>query len=140
MKNQYFGDEHDFKKYMLLRSFIEDSDIPLLVAWYLTPNEKKDSENKNDGNKRAYLEIENGIHSKADRDLFKWLRENREKRDVKILENAKNIQLAHNVAFFSDMVPAKKDDRNKWFAKLQEQARNAEIIFADPDNGIKFNS
>ena len=140
MKNQYFGDEHDFKKYLLLRSFMNGSQIPLLVAWYLTPNEKEESENKNDGNKRAYLKNKNGTHSKADHDLFKWLRENREKRDVKVLENAKNIQLAHNVAFFSDMVPAKKNDRNKWFAKLQEQARNAEIIFADPDNGIKFNS
>ncbi len=55
MKNQYFGDEHDFKKYLLLRSFMNGSQIPLLVAWYLTPNEKEESENKNDGNKRAYL-------------------------------------------------------------------------------------
>ncbi len=108
MKNQYFGDEHDFKKYMLLRSFLKDSDIPLLVAWYLTPDEKKNSKNKNDGNKRAYLEIKNGIHSQADDKLFDWLQKNHKKRDVQILENAKKIQLAHNVAFFSDMVPTKK--------------------------------
>ncbi len=142
MKNQYFGDEHDFKKYMLLRSFLKDSDIPLLVAWYLTPDEKKNSKNKNDGNKRAYLENDDGKHSEADPELFEWLQENHEKRDVKALENARpdKMRLAHNVAFFSDMVPTKKAERNKWFAKLKQQANSAEIIFADPDNGIKFNS
>ncbi len=150
MKNQYFGDEHDFKKYLLLRSFMNNSHIPLLVAWHLTPDEKKDSENKNDGNKRAYLENENGTHSQVDPKLFKWLRENHEKRDVKVLENAlpNDFQLAHHVAFFgdivvaffSDIVPTKKDERKKWFAKLQQQTNNAKIIFTDPDNGIKFNS
>ncbi len=140
MKNQYFGDEHDFKKYLLLCSFMNGSQIPLLVAWYLAPNEKEESENKNDANKRVYLKNKNGTHSKADHDLFEWLQENHEKRDMQILENAKKIQLAHNVAFFGDIVPTKRDERKKWFAKLMQQANNAKIIFADPDNGIRFNS
>ena len=96
---------------MLLRSFMNGSQIPLLVAWYLTPDEKKDSENKNDGNKRAYLQNDDGVHFHANKSLFQWLQKNHEKRDVKVLENArpKDFLLAHNVAFFSDIVPTKRE-------------------------------
>lgn len=39
MKNQYFGDINDYKKYGLLRSIESASSLRLLVAWMLAPDD-----------------------------------------------------------------------------------------------------
>jgi len=50
MKNQYFGDIHDYRKYGLLRSIIEATQLRLLVAWMLTPDD-----GGSDGSRLSYL-------------------------------------------------------------------------------------
>ena len=50
MKNQYFGDIHDYRKYGLLRAIIEGGELKLLVAWMLTPDDEGA-----DGNIIGYL-------------------------------------------------------------------------------------
>ena len=39
MKNQYFGDENDYKKYGLLNTLIGSGDLPTAVCWMLTPDD-----------------------------------------------------------------------------------------------------
>jgi len=39
MKNQYFGDVNDYRKYGLLRALQSTWDGSLLVAWMLTPDD-----------------------------------------------------------------------------------------------------
>ena len=39
MKNQYFGDINDYKKYGLLRAIKKASNLQQLVAWMLTPDD-----------------------------------------------------------------------------------------------------
>jgi hypothetical protein len=39
MKNQYFGDINDYRKYGLLRMLHSTGDGRLLVAWMLTPDD-----------------------------------------------------------------------------------------------------
>ena len=50
MKNQYFGDVNDYKKYGLLRGLSCDGAIKTFVCWMLT-----ESDNRIDGNKRIFL-------------------------------------------------------------------------------------
>ena len=50
MKNQYFGDVNDYRKYGLLRALQSMHDGSLLVAWMLTPDD-----GGRDGGFRSYL-------------------------------------------------------------------------------------
>ena len=51
MKNQYFSDVNDFRKYGLLRSLLADDKLTAIVAWMLTPDD-----GSRDGGKREYLQ------------------------------------------------------------------------------------
>ena len=51
MKDQYFGDINDYRKYGLLRALQSNADGRLLVAWMLTPDD-----GGRDGGLRSYLE------------------------------------------------------------------------------------
>jgi hypothetical protein len=50
MKNQYFGDINDYRKYGLLRAWQAAGNGTLLVAWMLTPDD-----GSRDGGSRSYL-------------------------------------------------------------------------------------
>ena len=50
MKNQYFGDIKDYRKYGILRALQAGSDLPLALCWMLTPDD-----GGADGRKVAYL-------------------------------------------------------------------------------------
>ena len=39
MKDQYFGDINDYRKYGLLRAVVCTSGLRLMVAWMLTPDD-----------------------------------------------------------------------------------------------------
>ena len=58
MKNQYFGDVNDYRKYGFLRCLLDVTKLPLGVCWLLTPNDER-----NDGERRRYL---------GDRDRVQW--------------------------------------------------------------------
>ena len=51
MKNQYFGDINDYRKYGLLRALQSSGEFRLLVAWMLTPDD-----GGRDGRFRSYLQ------------------------------------------------------------------------------------
>jgi hypothetical protein len=55
LKVQYFGDEHDFRKYALLRKLAGVGGFRVGVCWMLTPND-----GGADGGKRAYLDAGQG--------------------------------------------------------------------------------
>jgi hypothetical protein len=51
MKDRYFGDINDYRKYGLLRALQSYGDGHLLVAWMLTPDD-----GGRDGGLRSYLD------------------------------------------------------------------------------------
>lgn len=131
MKNQYFGDIYDFKKYVILKWFIEGLDEKLLIAWYLT----KDDKNKKDGNKIEHLNDKNLI--KCEDKLFKFLKQYHYKKNINILEQNGNL-IAKNVEFFNENLENYR--REEWFNLLKIKSKECDIVFVDPDNGIKFNN
>jgi hypothetical protein len=135
MKNRYFGDVNDYRKYGLLRCIQAVTDFRLLVAWMLTPDD-----GGADGRRTSYLsQPERWEH--FDPVLFRALRDlvssNRTSRRVDLIEGTSLIPRAR---CFSDVVPDNREGRWAWSGSLLETASRFDLVFLDPDNGIEVRS
>ena len=134
MKNQYFGDINDYRKYGLLRAILQASGLPMLVAWMLTPDD-----GSNDGKFVSYLQKPRKW-SRFDPFLYnklKVLLANGQGREVSLLERT---PLLPGAEYFYDMVPDAGPARAAWFDMLLANAAESEFIFLDPDNGLEVKS
>lgn len=134
MKNQYFGDINDYRKYGLLRSIKTASDIKPLIAWMLT-----EDAGSTDGKFTNYL-----------KDPFKWEKydpvlfnalvkslKSNEKRNVSLIENSKVLS---GYKYFSAHVPDPASERDAWLSSLINKTQESNFIFLDPDNGLEIKS
>lgn len=134
MKNQYFGDINDFRKYLLLKA-LENSGIePIHFVWMLTENEQDNP----DGNKLKYLY--EGKYKNTDPSLQSILLNS-------IMNGNRNVSTIENSSYFStrmtysnDMVPQKIKSRQEWFSKIKLATAESKLVFFDPDNGIECRS
>ena len=136
MQNQFVGDIGDYAKYSLLRAL--SSDCKLGVSWYLFPDE-----GTNDGKHTGFL-----------RDPKKWQRF--DERTFKILggivksgrrhisEIEQSGLLPHSTVFWNSRLDFQGCTRSRqamwrtaWFEKSLECLRDCDLVFADPDNGLK---
>ncbi|MCC7277992.1 MAG: hypothetical protein IT487_06705 [Chromatiaceae bacterium] len=134
MKDQYFGDINDYRKYGLLRAIIRASGFRLLVAWMLTPDD-----GSTDGKFISYLKHP-GKWSRHDPVLFqkiKGLLAPDRKRRVSLIENTSLLPKAE---YFSSHVPDTDSGRSSWFNSLTQRAKESDFIFLDPDNGLEVKS
>ena len=134
MKNQYFGDINDYRKYGLIRAIHSASGLRTLVAWMLTPDD-----GRTDGQTIGYLD-QPDRWEKFDPDLYHTLREalqRNPRRDVSLIEQT-NI-LPHT-EYFSDIVPDAAIERAEWFKALARRAPACDLVFLDPDNGLEVKS
>ena len=134
MKNQYFGDINDYRKYGLLRSILSASKFKMLVAWMLTPDD-----GSTDGKFISYLASPEKW-SKHDPALFQQLREiltENRNRDVSLIEST---GLLPEAEYFSVNVPDLTSGRREWFELLSNRAEGCDFIFLDPDNGLEVKS
>ena len=132
MKNQYFGDINDYRKYGLLRVLASDRNIKTAVCWMLTAND-----GGSDGRFTEYL-----LHPDRWREfepkLFDFLREiiiDREKRDVSALEESAFIKRA---SYYSTELT--DHNRNDYFLQFRKKVTPSHLIFFDPDNGFEVGS
>lgn len=102
MKNQYFGDVNDYRKYGLLRVLRTAGWRRLLVAWMLTPDD-----GSGDGELRSDLDHPDGWKH-FDRELFEGLKhllhseDRRRSRGVSLIEDS---NLLRGASFFREQVP-----------------------------------
>src|SRR5262245_4676456 len=131
MKNQYFGDINDYRKYGLLRVVQSEARLKLLVAWMLTPNDSGTA-----GRLREYLQKPDRYRHYDTRlfDDLKALPRSRSRRGVSLIERS---SLLPNTCYYSAEVPDARTDRDVWRQGLLSAARNADVVFVDPDNGIE---
>ena len=136
MQNQYVGDIGDYAKYSLLRALL--SDYKLGVSWYLIPDEKT-----NDGRHTKYL-----CNPKEwqcfDRRVFIVLKNIVQVNKHCILEIEKSGLFPSNTVFwhdelsFKDCKPSSQAKwRTEWFEESIECLRDCDLIFTDPDNGLR---
>ena len=137
MKNQWFGDIHDFRKYGLLRFLSSTQQFQrLMVAWMLTPPLPDDPCGKYRGfvnQPRQWRE--------CDRELFDILRDfnrNSKQRNVK---QAFRLNILSRITFCSlgdsdeDYLSTRRDE---YFSELE--CCNCDLIFLDADNGLEVKS
>jgi hypothetical protein len=132
MKNQYFGDIQDYRKYGLLRQLTGHGQMRLGVIWMLTPDDTR-----TDGNKTEYLN-QPERYRKADPELFDALR------SCVLEDGQRDVSQAQsflpNATFFSRLIPDVLETRKRTVRDAQQAVIDTELVFFDPDNGIEISS
>jgi hypothetical protein len=134
MKHQYFGDVNDYRKYGLLRALQSSGDLALSVAWMTTPDD-----GSSDGSLRGYLEDESRWAA-YDADLYDFLRASLRSSRRPSLSMIEGSGILPRTSYYSPTVPDDIAGRRVWSAGLLESARNADLVFLDPDNGLEIPS
>ncbi len=134
MKNQYFGDINDYRKYGLLRCIVQAGGFRLLVAWMLTPNDDGP-----DGRFVSYLDDSNKW-SKYDPVLFHSLKGMLAKNQVRQVSHIEKTDLLGGADYFSKLVPDARRERDIWSRGLNRYAQKNDLIFLDPDTGLEIKS
>lgn len=134
MKNQYFGDVNDYKKYGLLRAVIDATDLSVLVNWMLTPGDSS-----SDGNRIAYLQKPQEYRH-HDPVLFDGLRTLVVEQGQRAVGAIENTNLLPGATYFSLSAPDAEPDRKKWFDLSMWSLGGADLLFLDPDNGLEIKS
>ena len=134
MKNQYFGDINDYRKYGLLRAIIGASNLRTLVAWMLTPDDQRA-----DGNFVSYLE-DPATWARHDSDLFWQLKEMLADGAPRHVGRMERSSLLSGAKHFSETVPDSAVARSAWFQSLLKRSQGRDWVFLDPDNGLEVKS
>ncbi len=133
MKNQYFGDINDYRKYGILRALAR-SGLKTTVCWMLT----KDDHHP-DGRHIHYLHQPNKFRC-FDPPLFDSLHSavtKKRKRTVDWVDSQRLIPLAR---YHTTLLTDGSDQWPAFFQELSGIARKRDIIFFDPDNGLEVKS
>ena len=134
MKNQYFGDINDYRKYGLIRALQAEAQLKVLVAWMLTPND-----DRRDGELRAYLQ-EPGSWQQFDPELYGGLRRLLNSGSTPRVSLLETSSLLGTADYFSEVVPDAAEARKVWAGRLVQDASRSELVFLDPDNGLEVPS
>ena len=136
MQDQYVGDIGDFVKFSLLRAL--SYDCRLGVSWYLFPDE-----GNNDGRHTDYLKEPQKWRS-LDEQTFDILKDVVERGERRVSEIERIRLLPDATVFWSCRLDfqgctrsSQKEWRNKWFANSLKRLKDCDLVFADPDNGLR---
>lgn len=134
MKDQYFGDINDYRKYGLLRALCDATPLQLLVAWMLTPDD-----GSTDGKFTTYLDdpINWRRHDPELFDGIKVLMLKEAQRSVNLIDGT---NLLPRAIYHSAVIPDAALNRNEWFQSLQLASSKSDMVFLDPDNGLEIKS
>jgi hypothetical protein len=134
MKNQYFGDINDYRKYGLLRILTNGGEIKTAVCWMLTPDD-----GRGDGGRIKYLSQPEEWRD-LDSQLFDHLRRIVLHGGVRKVSEIENSELLSSCCFFSELVPDERQARAGYHKSAMDSARGCDLVFFDPDNGIEVKS
>ncbi len=134
MKNQYFGDINDYRKYSLLRLLSGFGKISTAVCWMLTPDDLRP-----DGHRIQYLS-EPEKWRKFDPAVFDLLHDQVIQRERRKVNSIQKPELFPNCLFYSAIIQDDSEQREKFMSNFLRTARKAGLVFFDPDNGIEIKS
>jgi hypothetical protein len=134
VKDQYFGDVNDFRKYGLLRSLIAPDRLCLGVSWMLT-----ESDTRTDGRFLAYLGKPKEYRH-LDYELFDWLKQvvdcEKDRRTARI----EGAALLGSASFQSRILTDCDLERRGYFSECDRRFARCDLVFFDPDNGLEIRS
>ncbi len=145
MKNQYFGDVNDYRKYGLLRLLADGGAVRIGVCWMLTPDD-----NSTDGGptKLRYLKSKNVARwSRFDPPLYEAIRsliwdtkKDEVTRTSRLVAHFDQKFVPESVvwdACLEDCPVRRQDYFTKMFTVFRK--KEMELVFFDPDNGLAGN-
>jgi hypothetical protein len=131
VKNQYFGDINDYRKYGILRGLAKEGTLSLGVCWMLTPDD-----GRGDGGFTQYLS-DPSRWRKYDPVLFDALHQSvavERRRDVAV---APVLDLIPGARYFDLQAPEQDALRKRYLLACLQALAACEVLFFDPDNGIE---
>ena len=134
MKDQYFGDINDYRKYGLIRQLNGEGDIKTGICWMLTP-----PDGKTDGKFVSYLSNAKKW-KKYDPSLYEFLHKSVAILKIRQVKEIENSSLLKNTIFYSEVLKDKLAERQSYFKELEVRFGDTEFIFFDPDNGLEVKS
>ena len=134
MKDQYFGDVNDFRKYGLLRLLTRPDGLRLGVCWMLT-----EGDSRTDGRFLGYLDQPQRYRNR-DPELFDWLQQvvgaERDRRTARIEAS----RLLGPAIFKSELLGDRQASPSAYFAECEGRFAGCDLVFFDPDNGLEIKS
>jgi hypothetical protein len=134
MKNQYFADVNDYRKYGLLRCLVGTSGLRTGVCWMLTA-----ADNRSDGKFVEYWKQPERWR-KHDPGLFDALSQCSTDPTQRNVDRAAKWELVPGAIYYSRLLPDAASDRERYFAGAWETLGATDLIFFDPDNGLEVPS
>jgi len=132
MKNQYFGDVNDYRKFGLLRGLERHAGLRVGVWWMLTPDD-----GRSDGNFTQYL-AQPGRWRHFDPQLFDALAAAVPSgRSVRVFPS---LELLRSARFVDEIVPDSAAAREACFSAARALLGGSDLVFVDPDNGLEIAS
>jgi hypothetical protein len=133
MKNQYFGDINDYKKYGLLRALSCAGAIKITFCWMLT-----ESDDGSDGGKTGYLGSPR-LWRHHDPALFDSLSSSIQRNRRNVMQ-AERMNIISSAKFYTGLLHDDATSRTEYFGNLHPFAAGSDLIFFDPDNGLEVKS
>jgi hypothetical protein len=134
MKDQYFGDINDYRKYSLLRHLGGFGRHKIVLAWALT-----DDDDRSDGGRIAYLEDPQRWRG-HDPKVFDCLQQEVIEAGRRCVSSLEKSGVIPNCTYFAERLSDDPVDRGRYFERLSAVAKGADLVFLDPDNGIEVKS
>jgi hypothetical protein len=131
VKDQYFGDVNDYRKYGLLRAILTCATVRLGVCWMLTA-----PDSRTDGRHLAYLDNPRKFRL-FDRELFDWLQQTMHQYPDRRTARIEATGLLAGAVYFAEFLADGHAHRNAWFASCRRHLAGCDLVFFDPDNGLE---
>jgi hypothetical protein len=134
VKDQYFGDVNDFRKYGLLRQLVLPDGLSLGVCWMLTP-----PDGRSDGRFLKYLGKPKKYRHR-DSELFEYLKQVVEVDGDRRIARIQDSTLLGSALFQSSTLPDDRSGRATYFSECVTLFARCDLVFFDPDNGLEVHS
>jgi hypothetical protein len=134
MKNQYFADINDYRKFGLLRTLSGLGEIRTAVCWMLTG-----SDTRSDGRFTRYLGQPERWRD-CDPPLFDSLAACLSGPGTRSVAWAVDHQLLPAACYFADLLEDGLTARRQYFDRFEALSAGSELVFFDPDNGLEVKS
>jgi len=134
LKNQYFGDINDYRKYGLLRLIAMKTGLKIGICWMLTPDD-----GRTDGNKITYLSQPQYWRG-YDPILYDFLKYCIYELRVREVGNIENERFLPSCVFHSAAVSDDPICRSQYFNDFKRLVSDCDLLFFDADNGMAVKS
>jgi hypothetical protein len=134
MKNQYFGDINDYRKYGLLRILSHQGEIRTAVCWMLTADDELGH-----GAQTDYLQDPDRWQA-FDPELFDSLVQCLADPNSRHIEWAETSGILPSAIFYPGLLTDNANERQGYFGHFLRTAHGCDLVFFDPDNGLEVKS